>query len=73
VQGLISSQYIRLYAVLCAFGLIALVLRELMTDHPFVDRRVLKNRSFSAGVLLISMLDFVLYASVVRCRAICTR
>ncbi len=60
-----SSQYIRTFTALCVFGLIALVIRELMTDHPVVDLRVLKNRSFSAGVFLIGMLGFVLYASLV--------
>jgi DHA2 family multidrug resistance protein len=60
-----SSHYIRTFAVLCVVGLVALVIRELMTDHPVVDLRVLKNRSFSAGVFLISMLGFVLYASLV--------
>lgn len=60
-----ASNYIRTFAVLCAFGLIALIIRELMTDHPVVDLRVLKNRSFSSGVFLISMLGFVLYASLV--------
>jgi len=60
-----SSQYIRTFAVLCVFGLVALVVRELITDHPVVDLRVLKNRSFSSGVFLISMLGFVLYASLV--------
>jgi DHA2 family multidrug resistance protein len=47
------------------FGLVALIVRELMTDHPVVDLRVLRDRSFSAGVFLISMLGFVLYASLV--------
>jgi len=60
-----SSQYIRTFTALCVFGLIALIIRELMTDHPVVDLRVLKNRSFAAGVFLISMLGFVLYASLV--------
>lgn len=60
-----SSQYIQVFAGLCVFGLVALVIRELMTDHPVVDLRVLKDRSFSAGVLLIGMLGFVLYASLV--------
>ena len=46
-------------------GLVALIIRELMTDHPVVDLRVLRDRSFSAGVFLISMLGFVLYASLV--------
>jgi len=60
-----SSDYIRFFAAACVLGLTALILRELMTDHPVVDLRALKNRSFSAGVFLISMLGFVLYASLV--------
>jgi len=60
-----SSDYIRIFTALCIFGLVALVIRELTTDHPVVDLRVLKNRSFSSGVFLISMLGFVLYASLV--------
>lgn len=60
-----ASQYIQVFAGLCVFGLVALIIRELATDHPVVDLRVLKNRSFSSGVFLISMLGFVLYASLV--------
>lgn len=60
-----SSEYIQIFTALCVFGLVALIVRELTTDHPVVDLRVLKNRSFSAGVLLISLLGFVLYASLV--------
>src|SRR5215831_13840135 len=60
-----SSSYIRTFAALCVFSLVALIIRELTTDHPVVDLRVLKNRSFSSGVFLISMLGFVLYASLV--------
>src|SRR5579872_1073691 len=32
-----ASNYIRTFAVLCAFGLVALIIRELMADHPVVD------------------------------------
>jgi MFS transporter, DHA2 family, multidrug resistance protein len=60
-----ASNYIRTFTALCVFGLVALIVRELMTDHPVVDLRVLRNRSFSSGVFLISMLGFVLYASLV--------
>jgi len=60
-----SSQYIRTFAALCVIGIVALIVRELMTDHPVVDLRVLRDRSFSAGVFLISLLGFVLYASLV--------
>jgi len=60
-----SSNYIRFFAVCCVSGIVALVIRELMAKEPVVDLRALKNRSFSAGVFLISMLGFVLYASLV--------
>ena len=60
-----SSSYIRTFTFLCVFGLVALIVRELMAKHPVVDLRVLKNRSFSSGVFLISLLGFVLYASLV--------
>jgi len=60
-----SSNYIRFFATVCIIGLIAMILRELMAKHPVVDLRALRNRSFSAGVFLISMLGFVLYASLV--------
>jgi len=60
-----SSHYIRFFAVLCVVGLISLVVRELSTRQPVVDLRALADRSFSAGVFLISMLGFVLYSSLV--------
>ncbi len=60
-----SSNYIRLLAALCVLGLVSLIIRELNTSTPVVDLRALRNRSFSAGVFLISMLGFVLYASLV--------
>ena len=60
-----ASNYIRFFGTLCIVGLAALVIRELLAKNPVVDLRALKNRSFSAGVFLISMLGFVLYSSLV--------
>jgi len=60
-----ASGYIRTFAALCVIGLVALLIREFTTDHPVVDLRALKNRSFAAGVFLISMLGFILYSSLV--------
>ncbi len=60
-----ASHYIRFFAALCVIGLIAFVIRELMAKEPVVDLRALTNRSFSAGVFLITLLGFVLYASLV--------
>lgn len=44
----------------CFFGF---VWRELRTGHPIVDLRVLKNRNFGAGVLMITTLGAVLYGT----------
>ncbi len=60
-----ASHYIRFFAIVCVIGLVALVIRELMAKEPIVDLRVLRNRSFGAGVFLITQLGFVLYASLV--------
>ena len=59
-----ASTQIRVFAFLCVFGLVALVIRELTTSHPIVDLRVLKDRTFTVGVSLMTMLGFVLYASL---------
>ncbi len=60
-----GSNQIRVWTALCVFGLVALVIRELTAKHPIVDLRALKDRTFSAGVFLMTMLGFVLYASLV--------
>src|SRR5580700_6520307 len=60
----LGSPQIRLWAALCIFGLVALVVRELMAEHPIVDLRVLKDRTFATGTFLMTMLGFVLYASL---------
>ena len=41
------------------------VLRELDIEHPVVDLRVFKVRTFAAGVFLMTTLGFVLYGSLV--------
>jgi MFS transporter, DHA2 family, multidrug resistance protein len=61
----LASHYIRFFLVLCIGGLVALVIRELLAREPVVDLRALLNRSFRTGVLLIGMLGFILYASLV--------
>jgi len=59
-----GSMQIRFFSALCIFGLVAMVVRELRTKHPIVDLRVLKDRTFAAGVSLMTMLGFVLYGSL---------
>ena len=57
-----GSNQIRLWTALCVIGLVGMVIRELTAKHPIVDLRVLKDRTFAAGTLLMTMLGFVLYA-----------
>jgi len=60
-----GSNQIRVWTALCIFGLVAMVIRELKAHHPIVDLRALTDRTFSAGIFLMTMLGFVLYASLV--------
>ena len=46
-------------------SLIGFLVRELMADHPVVNLRVFKLRSYSTGVFLMTVLGFVLYGSIV--------
>ena len=45
--------------------LVALLIHEWTTDHPIIDLRVFKERSYATGVFLMTMLGFVLYGSMV--------
>jgi len=60
-----ESGTIRTWTVLCVAGLVLFVWRELSTRDPIVDLRALKDATYTAGVYLITMLGFVLYASLV--------
>src|SRR5215471_1518887 len=60
-----SSSLITSLAVLSAGCLVALIVHELMTDHPVIDLRVFKARSYAVGVFLMTILGFVLYGSMV--------
>jgi DHA2 family multidrug resistance protein len=42
----LSSPYIRTLLIVGVLGLITFIFRELMTDHPLINLRVLKNRNF---------------------------
>jgi DHA2 family multidrug resistance protein len=60
-----SSHFIMTLAVLAAIGLIGFIVRELNTEHPIVDLRVFRYRTYAAGVFLMTVLGFVLYGSTV--------
>lgn len=60
-----SSSWILLLFVVAMVGLTVFVFRELATRNPLVDFRLLRFRSFAAGVVIVAVLGFVLYGSLV--------
>src|SRR5678809_189818 len=59
-----ASNFIQVLAGLAVVGLAVFIWRELHTDHPVVDLRVFKERTYSTGVFLMTVLGFVLYGSL---------
>jgi DHA2 family multidrug resistance protein len=59
-----SAVWVRWFAVISVVSLIAFIIRELRAEHPIVDLRILRNRNFAVGTLLITILGMVLYSMV---------
>jgi MFS transporter, DHA2 family, multidrug resistance protein len=60
-----SSPFITTLACVCALGVIAFLVRELMAREPVIDLQVFRIRTYSTGVFLMTTLGFVLYGSLV--------
>ena len=61
----LASNLIRGLLVTAGLAFIGFIIRELSTSKPIVDLRVFLNRTYSVGVLLITMVGVVLYGSLV--------
>lgn len=59
-----ATPYISALSVATILAGIGFVWRELSTDHPVVNFRILKNRSFAIGIITSFVLGFALYGSV---------
>jgi MFS transporter, DHA2 family, multidrug resistance protein len=59
-----SAPYITVLSIVACVGTVAFIWRELTTEHPVVDLRVLKNRSLAVGTLFTFIYGFGMYASV---------
>lgn len=59
-----STAYISILTVATILAAIAFVWRELSTDHPVVNFRILKYRSFTIGIFTSFALGFALYGSM---------
>jgi MFS transporter, DHA2 family, multidrug resistance protein len=60
-----ATMWITVVAVAAVVALVAFLFRELMIDHPVVQLRVFKDRTYSTGVFLMSMLGVGLYGTTV--------
>lgn len=59
-----ESSFITAMTWTAVLGMAAFIWRELSTDHPVVDIRILKNRSLSIGVIYNGLLGFSLYSTL---------
>ncbi|HZI46711.1 MAG TPA: DHA2 family efflux MFS transporter permease subunit, partial [Pyrinomonadaceae bacterium] len=59
-----SSKMIVWCAVIATAGFIAFLVRELVTAHPIVNLRILKNRNFAIGNVLMLLIGALLYATI---------
>lgn len=59
-----ATNWIIWLTITAVIGLVAFVWREMTTEHPVVDLRVLKERSLAVGTFFTFILGFGLYASV---------
>ncbi|MFT3825951.1 MAG: MDR family MFS transporter [Chitinophagaceae bacterium] len=59
-----STPYISALTLTTALAGVAFIWRELSIDHPVVNFRILKNRSFAIGTITSFALGFALYGSV---------
>ncbi len=59
-----ESSFILRATVLAVAALIGFVIWELRSPEPIVNLRVLKNRNFAVGVMLITVMGVVLYGSI---------
>jgi MFS transporter, DHA2 family, multidrug resistance protein len=60
-----ANRSILILSIVSAATLLILIYHELTTEHPIIDLRVFKERSYATGVFLMTMLGFVLYGSLV--------
>lgn len=60
----LSSPFITKAIIIAVVGLVAFIIWELRTKEPIVNLRVLGNRNFAVGVVLITAMGVVLYGTI---------
>lgn len=59
-----AASWVRWFAVICVTAMVLFIVRELKTREPVVNLRVLKDRNFAVGTLLITLLGVCLYSAI---------
>jgi len=59
-----TTPYIVALSVAAVLGLLLFIWREMTTDHPIVNFKIMRHRSFSIGMFTSFILGFGLYGSV---------
>jgi MFS transporter, DHA2 family, multidrug resistance protein len=60
-----SSDFITILAVIAGISVVVFLIWELRTSDPVIHLKIFRIRTYSAGVLLITCVGFVLYGSMV--------
>ena len=60
-----SSNFVIALAFISIVMLISFVIREAFAKNPIIDLRIFRDRSYAAGVMLITAVGFMLYGSMV--------
>ena len=59
-----SAVWLRWFVVISALAMLGFIVREMTTEHPIVDLRILKNRNFAVGSVMYAMFGAALYAMI---------
>jgi DHA2 family multidrug resistance protein len=59
----LAAEWIRWALTISCVTMVAFIVRELVTDEPIVNLRILGDRNFALGTLLITAMGVVLYAT----------
>lgn len=58
-----ETSYITILTIMAVVGIVCFIWRQLVVENPVIDLRIMKNRTFSVGVLFNFILGFGLFAS----------
>ncbi|HZF00713.1 MAG TPA: DHA2 family efflux MFS transporter permease subunit [Methylomirabilota bacterium] len=59
----LGAEWIRWTILISTFSFIAFVAWEFSVEHPLVDLRVFKNRNFTVGLILMTVIGAILYGT----------